>query len=970
MQSLRKSSPQTATQRNASYALERVFTSEEIHPYDAIEWSYRSAQISDEKGTPIFKQENLEVPKGFSDLATKILASKYFYGDIDNGDNPATGGREHSFKQIADRVCGTLADWGLEDGYFDAAHAAIFRDELLHLTAHQIGAFNSPVWFNLGLYQKYGIGKDGGRGTWHWDPQHEVVVRAESQYEFPQCSACFIQRVEDSLESIMNLASAEAMLFKYGSGSGSDLSSLRSSREKLSGGGKPSGPLSFLAVFDAVAGVVKSGGKTRRAAKMNTLKTWHPDIQEFIEAKSLEERKAWALIEEGYDPSFNGDAYGSVKFQNENLSVRAEDAFMEAAIQGKEWWTRRVSDGKPCEKKNASEMLNAIARGTHLCGDPGMQFDDTIHQWHTCKGSGRQNCTNPCSEFLFLDNSACNLASINLMKFRTDAGFDYSGFAAACRVFIIAQEIIVDRSSYPTEGIAHNSHWFRPLGLGYANLGALLMSYGLAYDSDEGRALAAGITAVMTGVAYKTSAELAALKGPFSGYRDSRHHGCPNPPERDNVDSMREVINLHREHARQLPRECPSDLKQFALEQWDAAARLGEEFGFRNAQVTVLAPTGTIGFLMDCDTTGIEPAMGIVAYKSLAGGGYLTLPLNTVPLALKTLGYSVNEIEKLCAYIKEFGTLEDLGTGENARKSGLRPEHLPVFTTAFISGQGSRSLSWKAHVEMMAAVQPFLSGGISKTINMPEHSTVEDIREAYIFAWKRGIKGVAIYRDNSKRSAPIKTKESKTETAQEKPAVQIVTEPYRRRLQDTRDSVTHKFSIGGSKGYFTVGQYDDGTPGEVFIQMAKAGSTINGLMDTVGVLVSLCLQYGVPVDELVKKFAHVRFEPEGMTRNTDIPFAKSVMDYLARWMGIRYIKGYRERMSPAALTENLEDRSPSAVAIEREDNATSKPLTSQQLELITQSEGNLTCPECGSSKVKVTGTCACCLNCGTSLGCS
>lgn len=966
-----QNNPLKTDKKAATYQLDRVFSNPEVHPYDEIQWDLREATISDEKGQPIFKQENIEVPAAFSDLATKILASKYFYGDIDNGNNPFEGGREASFKQVVDRVCDTLADWGIEDGYFDEENGKIFREELKYLCVNQFGAFNSPVWFNLGLFQKYGIGKNGGRGTWHWDMEHDVVVRAENQYENPQCSACFIQHVDDSLESIMHLAASEAMLFKYGSGSGTDLSNLRSTREKLSGGGRPSGPLSFLSVYDSVAGVVKSGGKTRRAAKMNTLKAWHPDIEEFIEAKAHEERKAWALIEEGYDPSFNGEAYGSVRFQNENLSVRAEDAFMEAAIKGNEWWTRRVVDGKPCEKKDASKMLDDIARGTHLCGDPGMQFDDTIHRWHTCKGTARQNCTNPCSEFLFLDNTACNLASINLMKFRNDGVFDHEGFAAACRVFIIAQEIIVDRSSYPTEAIATNSHRFRPLGLGYANLGALLMSNGLSYDSDEGRALAAGITAIMCGTAYKTSAEIAALIGAFPGYHDARSFEVQNPIEPDNVSAMRTVINLHRQYARNLPRECPSELREAAIQSWDDAAHKGEEFGYRNSQVTVLAPTGTIGFLMDCDTTGIEPAIGLVAYKSLAGGGFLTLPMNTVPLALKTLNYSESEIQKICDHIKTYGTAEDIGSADNTKHSGLNPEHLPIFTTAFVSGQGKRSLAWKAHIDMMAATQPFLSGGISKTINMPEHATVEEIREAYIYSWKKGIKGVAIYRDNSKRSAPVRTKQEE-ENAKEKQPVQIVTEPYRRRLPDTRQSVTHKFSIGGSKGYFTVGQFEDGAPGEVFIQMAKAGSTINGLMDTIGVLLSLCFQYGVPVEELVKKFAHVRFEPEGMTRNKDVPFAKSVMDYLARWMGMEYIPGYREHMSPAAQSEDdtLEDRSPSSVAIEREDRETSKPISAEQLELLTQSEGNLTCPECGSSKVKVTGTCACCLNCGTSLGCS
>lgn len=954
------------TSNQKSLKIEHVFSDCDTHPYDTLDWEVKGTEITDDTGNCIFKQSNIEVPKAFSELATKILASKYFYGDIELGDDPKTGGREHSFKQVVDRVAKTITQWGLEDGYFtDPKEAAIFEAELTWLLVHQYGAFNSPVWFNLGLYHAYGVGKDSCKGNYYWDQKHDVVMRADSQYEYPQCSACFIQHVDDSMESIMELARSEAMLFKFGSGSGTDLSTIRSSREKLSGGGKPSGPLSFLCVYDAVAGVVKSGGKTRRAAKMNTLRDWHPDIEEFIEAKQLEERKAWALIEEGLDPSFNGEAYGSIKFQNENLSVRASDQFMESAIAGEKFWTRNVTDGKPCEEKDASYLLDKIAEGTYICGDPGMQFDDTINKWHTCKGSGRQNCTNPCSEYLFLDNSACNLASLNLMKFRTDDGFHSERFAAAARIFIIAQDIIVDRSSYPTEGISYNSHWFRTLGLGFANLGALLMSNGYAYASPEGLGLAQAITATMTGVAYRTSAELAGVKGAFAGYHDASHYGVPNPPAQDNVDSMREVIELHRQAVRELKDPAPQDLVAFAQSVWDEAIALGERFGYRNAQVTVLAPTGTIGFLMDCDTTGVEPAIGLVAYKTLAGGGVMTLPIKSIALALETLGYEPAIIDKICAHIKEYGTVESVQVGKRTVESGIRDEDIAVFDSAFRSGMGKRYLPYQAHIKMMSALQPFLSGAISKTVNMPKEASASEIRETYVKAWKMGVKGIAIYRDGSKRSAPVRTQKN---DSQEEPVVQVTTEPYRRKLPDTRSSLTHKFSIGGTEGYLTVGKFDDGKPGEVFIQMAKAGSTINGLMDCVGTLVSLCLQYGVPLDTFVKKFSHVRFEPEGMTKNPHIPFAKSVIDYVARLLGMEFIPGYKERMSPLAQDDDaFEDQHPGSSTIPTQEVAKIDP---DQLEFLTQSEGNLTCPECGSGKVKVTGTCACCLNCGTSLGCS
>lgn len=951
----------------------RYFSVEGHHPFDGIEWDRRTVAITDDKGATIFEQKDVEVPKAFSDLATKILSSKYFYGDIDNGTDPTKGGRESSFKQVVQRVCGTIANWAMEDGYFKTEQeSAIFRDELMVLCLKQIAAFNSPVWFNLGLYHEYGVGAESPSSNWVYDRVNKTLRKATSHYEDPQCSACFIQSVDDTMDSIMDLASAEARLFKFGSGSGTDLSSIRSSREKISGGGTASGPLSFLAVYDAVAGVVKSGGKTRRAAKMNTLKTQHPDIEEFIKVKLDEERKAWALIEQGYNPSFNGEAYGSIKYQNENLSVRAGDDFMKAAVSGDQFWTRRVVDGSHCEEKDASHLMDLIAEGTHQCGDPGMQFDDTIHTWHTCKGTARQNCTNPCSEFLFLDDSACNLASINLMKFRLEDGsFDFKGFSVACRLLIIAQDVLVDRSSYPTEGIAFNSHKFRPLGLGYANLGALLMANGYGYDSDEGRALAAGITAVMTGAAYEMSARMAEQIGAFEGFHDARSWNNEDPLLESNRESMLEVIRKHLGAAKRLSRDCPEAIRIEAVRLWEAALKKGEEAGYRNAQVTVLAPTGTIGFLMDCDTTGIEPAIGLVAYKSLAGGGLLTLPIRTVSKALETLGYAPDTIARIETHITDFGTVEAVKRGGKTIESGVKDEHMPIFTTAFRSGEGSMVLNPLAHLKMMGAAQPFLSGGISKTVNLPNEASIADVREAYISAWKLGVKGVAVYRDGSKRSAPIKTSKDKEPEAP-KPEVQIVTEPMRRKLPETRDSKTHTFNIGGNKGFVTIGQYDDGAPGEVFIQMAKAGSTINGLMDTIGVLMSLSLQYGVPLDTLIKKFTHVRFEPEGMTRNADIPMAKSVMDYLARYLGMQYVPGYRDRMSPAAKLEKeqaMEDRLKEQTSPGDQEFIPAVP-DSQQLDLLTEHEGHMICPECGSHNVKVTGNCGACCDCGSSLGCS
>ena len=606
----RSTSARSTSAKRGGLKFERVFSDAKVAPFDQIEWEQRTAEITDDSAKVIFKQEEIEVPKSWSALATKIAVSKYFYGDIANGTDPRKGGRETSVRQLMHRVTRTITDWGIADGYFaDADAAKIFYDELTWLCVNQYGAFNSPVWFNVGLYDQYGIGKNAGAGNYFFNRESGKSERAASQYEYPQGSACFIQSVDDTMEDIMRLATSEAMLFKYGSGTGSDLSTLRSTREKLSGGGKPSGPLSFLKVYDQVANVVKSGGKTRRAAKMNTLKDWHPDIEEFIDAKQKEEKKAWALIEQGYDGSYNGDAYGSVMYQNENLSVRVSDEFMEAALEGREWQTRRVIDGKPCERKDARMLLRKISEGTHICGDPGMQFDTTIDKWHTCKGTDRQNSTNPCSEYLFLDNTACNLASLNLMKFKdADGAFDVERFKAAVRIYITAQEILVDHASYPTPEIAENSHIFRTLGLGYANLGSLVMSYGYGYDSTEGRALCGAITSIMTGEAYEQSAVIARDVGPFPGYRDSRAAGVVRPKAKDNVVPMLDVIELHRCAVNEIADVDEFvDLKKAAAKTWESESRLGKRHGFRNAQVTVLAPTGTISFLMDCDTTGISP---------------------------------------------------------------------------------------------------------------------------------------------------------------------------------------------------------------------------------------------------------------------------------------------------------------------------------------------------------------------------
>ncbi len=994
-----------------SLKLERVFSNPRVNPFDQIEWERRTAEITDDAGKVIFKQDNVEVPKSWSVLATKVVVSKYFYGEQN------TSERETSVRQLIHRICRTIADWGIKDGYFSKADGEVFYDELTWLCVNQYGAFNSPVWFNVGLFHQYGVGKKSGKGNWYYNRKTGEAERAATQYEYPQCSACFIQSVEDNMESIMRLAHSEAMLFKFGSGTGTDLTPIRSAREKLSGGGRPSGPLSFLKVYDQVANVVKSGGKTRRAAKMNTLRDWHGDIEEFIDAKQKEERKAWALIEQGYDGSYNGDAYGSVMYQNENLSVRASDEFMTAATTGKDWWTRSITSGKPLEKKEATKLLHKIAEGTWICGDPGMQYDGAIQKWHTCKGTEPIHSTNPCSEYVFLNGTACNLASLNLMKFkREDGRFDVERFKAAVRVFITAQEILVDNACYPTKEIAENSHIFRTLGLGYANLGSLIMSYGLAYDSDEGRALAGAITAIMTGHSYEQSAELGGIMGAFPGYDDARCAHVSKPVEKDNIASMLGVIESHRDAVEDIhPSEDFGYLKDEARHCWNRALARGEQVGYRNAQVTVLAPTGTIAFLMDCDTTGVEPDIALVKYKLLAGGGMLKIVNRTVPEALRRCGYTTEEIESIISHVEKFDTIEDVEENGQTVRSGVKPEHLPIFDCAFKPFRGKRSIHYLAHLKMMAAAQPFISGAISKTVNMPNESTVEEIRDAYVQAWKMGLKCVAIYRDGSKRSQPLSTKKSSdgasgatpNESANLEARIkELETEigrlredtgkPLRRRLPETRTAVTHKFDIAGHEGYLTVGLFDDGQPGELFITMAKEGSTIGGLMDGIGTLTSMALQYGVPLPALVRKFAHVRFEPSGFTKNPDIRNAASITDYVFRWMAIQFIPGYREAGNPAAnqpelaipgLVEEQKKRinrpvpelpiSSDTDILEDEDGNGhhARPVVVRQVvKTLSDSVAHFqsdapTCPSCGHVAVR-NGACYKCLNCGESLGCS
>ena len=887
-------------------------------PFDELQWEKRTASITDAKGETVFEQHDIEVPRAWSQTATNIVASKYFHGQL------GTPERETSLRQLVGRVCDTIAGWGERGGYFaDKSDVENFRLELTHLMVNQMAAFNSPVWFNVGVQETRGYG-------WTYDEEKGRVTAIRPDRHTPQCSACFINSVDDSLESIMNLAKTEGMLFKWGSGAGSNLSKIREDDASLAGGGRASGPVSFMKGFDAFAGVIKSGGKTRRAAKMVILNADHPDIEQFIWCKAKEERKAWTLIEAGYDPALDGEAYGSISFQNANHSVRATDEFMRAAAEDADWWTRSVLSRQPKDRKKARKMLQSISEATHQCGDPGMQFDTTINRWHTCKNTDRINASNPCSEYMFLDDSACNLSSLNLMKFRKrDGSFDVEGFRHAVDTLIVAQEIIVGAASYPTERIAQNSYDYRPLGLGFANLGALLMSMGVAYDSDKGRDLAGAISSVMCGQAYLTSARISAdATGPFPGYDPNR-------------EPFLGVMRMHLDAARKLGRKYDDPTLRDAAEKvWEEAVHAGEKYGYRNAQATVIAPTGTIGFMMDCDTTGIEPELALVKYKKLVGGGVIKIVNNTVPEALLQLGYKPEQVSEIVNYIDSTGTIEGA--------PHLKTDHLPVFDCSFTAQNGTRSIQYRGHIRMMAAVQPFVSGAISKTINMPEESTVEDIAEAYLESWRLGLKAVAIYRDGSKKAQPLSTgKDAKK--AEEK----VVYKPMRRRLPDERASLTHKFSVGGHEGYVTVGLYEDGQPGEVFIKMSKEGSTISGLMDSFATAVSLALQYGVPLKDLCEKFQHVRYEPSGWTNNKDIPYAKSLTDYIFRWLGGRYISEEFQQ-TEAGETPNLRP---------------TEPDPQQDLPFIPTSADAPVCAECGSLMV-VNGSCYKCENCGSTSGCS
>jgi len=898
----------SASSSAARRPIERRFTTPGIHPHDEAEWETRTASITAEDGKTVFEQQDVEVPKGWSQRATNVVASKYFRGPLVAGavvhHERGEIKRERSVRELIDRVVGAITSWGRKDGYFaDDDEADTFEAELTHIILHQKATFNSPVWFNVGVEEK------------------------------PQCSACFILSVEDTMDSILDWCRTEGMIFKGGSGSGVNLSRLRSSREPLSTGGLASGPVSFMRGADAIAGSIKSGGKTRRAAKMVILNADHPDIVEFIECKSKEERKAYALGEAGYDLSLDGEAWTSIQFQNANNSVRVTDDFMRAALDEDKWTLRAVTTGQTIEALPARDLLSKIAEAAWQCGDPGMQFDTTINDWHTCPESGRINASNPCSEYMHLDNSACNLASLNLTKFLGEDGeLDVESFRQAVTVMITAQEIIVGNAGYPTELIGENANKFRALGLGYANLGALLMSRGLPYDSDAGRAFAAAVTALMTGCAYAASARLAARIGPFDEYEKNR---AP----------MLAVIEKHRQAAQRIDGTlAPQSLHDAALAAWDEALSLGREHGYRNAQVSVLAPTGTIAFMMDCDTTGVEPDIALVSYKRLVGGGMIKMVNRTVPLALRTLGYDRGQIDEIVAYVDQEGIIEGA--------PHLKDEHLPVFDCALKPSKGTRCIAPFGHVRMMGSIQPFISGAISKTVNLPNESTIDEVMETFVEAWRDGVKAVAVYRDGSKRTQPVSTARD---------GAGPVAKPVRRRLPDTRRSITHKFSIEGHEGYITVGTYEDGSPGEIFITMAKEGSTISGMMDAFATSISLTLQYGVPLKDLVNKFGHMRFEPAGMTQNREIPVAQSVVDYVFRWLGSQFM-GEDEKAELGILSESVRARLEANYA--------------KQGEFVIKPNGGHNgqddappCMNCGWIMTR-SGTCYRCENCGSTSGCS
>ena len=877
----------------------RTFSTALANPLDEVKWRTTDAIINDADGKPIFEQRNVEVPEKWSDRAAKIVASRYYRGTL------GTAAREYSVRQLIGRVVNRIEEWAEKDGYFETGEdRENFAADLASLLVNQKAAFNSPVWFNCGYEEN------------------------------EQCSACFILSVEDSMDSILSLAKTEGMLFKYGSGTGSNLSTIRAEGEPLSRGGTATGPLSFMRGYDAFAGAIKSGGKSRRAAKMVILNADHPDILEFIGCKRSEERKAHALIDAGYDGSIDGPAYSSVFFQNSNNSVRVTDEFMEAIENGRKWETRRVTDGTVHGTVKAEAVFRAAAEAAHACGDPGIQFDTTINAWHTCPETGRINASNPCAEYMFLDDTACNLASLNLLAFADEDGaFDCAAFEQACGVMITAQEIIAGNAHYPTPKIAENSRLFRPLGLGYANLGALLMARGTAYDSPAGRNLAAWITALMTGRAYAKSAEIAAAVGPCEGAADG-----------GNRTALHSVVQKHQralDDIAETPGGRLAEIGAAARAAWAEAVETGAEHGYRNTQTTVLAPTGTIAFMMDCDTTGVEPEIALLKHKKLVDGGVMAVPNRIIPRTLRRLGYNRNDEDAILKWIAEQGTPEGA--------PGFKPEHLPVFDCALGAAAGRRAIDWRGHIGMVAAVQPFISGAVSKTINMPADSTVEDIEQVYKTAWKSDLKAVAVYRDGSKRTQPLNAG-----SAQQK-ARGRASKPVKRRLPTERKAVTHKFDIGGHTGYITVGMYDDGAPGEMFLTMSKEGSTISGFADAFAQAISHALQYGVPRKVLVNKFSHIRFEPAGLTKNPDIPIASSIVDYVFRWMNKRF---------PEKIEENGAENGDSPVE-KRSKQAARTENTAE----MPNDEDAPPCTNCGAIMIR-TGTCYACANCGATSGCA
>ncbi len=970
----------------------RLFTKPGVSPYDEIEWELRLAQITDAQGNVIFEQKDVEVPKDWSMTATNIVASKYLHGTI------GTAERETGVRQLVQRVAETIRDWGKADGYFRGEEdATVFHDELAHILLRQYAAFNSPVWFNVGCDR---IEPKSDAQNWHWNHELGRVEFSVTGYKTPQCSACFINSVKDSLDSILTLAKTEGMLFKWGSGTGTNLSPLRSSTEGLSGGGTASGPLSFMKGFDAFAGVIKSGGKTRRAAKMVILNIDHPDIVDFIDCKAKEEAKAWSLVQAGYDGSSpDSEAYSSIFFQNANNSVRVTDDFMYAVIRDTDFSTKSIRDGSVVNTFKAKDLLHKVSEATWQCGDPGMQFDTTINRWHTSKNTARINASNPCSEYMFLDDSACNLSSLNLLKFAPNGTFDVEAYRHAVDVLITAQEILVDNAGYPTEMIGKNSHDYRPLGLGYANLGALLMAAGLPYDSDGGRDYAACVTAIMCGEAYLQSSRIAELCEPLAPATEPTKKnlsetnlgsnvmpGAACPGWYINREPFLDVIRMHRASVNNINKaNVPSPVYEASKQCWDEALAHGEKHGYRNSQVTVLAPTGTIGFMMDCDTTGIEPDLALVKYKKLVGGGMIKIVNNTVPTALFKLGYTHEQADAIVSYIDATGTIEGA--------PHVKDDHLAVFDCSFKPSKGTRSIAYMGHLRMMAATQPFISGAISKTVNLPNNASVEDIMEAYLQAWKLGLKAVAVYRDGCKQSQPLSAAGSATALSKKEDAARAVAtqeeenlnappRAVRHKLQEERASITHKFNVGGHEGYITVGLYPDGEPGELFITMAKEGSTVSGLMDSFALAVSIALQHGVPLKLFCEKFAHTRFEPSGWTNNPEIGFAKSIMDYIFRWLQLRFLTGQQQMLfenlrlkaggapHTAPSAESVGDLHGSAETGGR--NPEPRPGSvhaADALSAIVEMGDAPSCHYCGAIMTR-NGSCYRCMSCGSTSGCS